>query len=350
MNKPKPVQWKRRVLIGLVTLATLVGLLVATAFAYEEVAESHARNQFPAPGALVDVGGFRLHLYCAGHGSPTVILNSGLGVSSLYWTLVQNEVSGTTRVCWYDRAGYGWSDPGPKPRTSQNIAKELHTLLHNAGEREPYIFVGHSFGGYNVRVFAHAYPKEVAGLILVDSSHEDQYSRLPSKMKEADEAQRKQDLVGRVAARLALFRFKPSLRGIDKYADLFQDFPPRIVEEMKADTLQAKFMDAVLDEFAQFNGASADEVRAARDFRDLPLTVLTAAKSPEPRDLPAGMSIQEAVDFQEIWIGELQKDLAHLSTQGRQVLVENSDHMIPVRRPDVIVKAVDEMVITARRH
>jgi pimeloyl-ACP methyl ester carboxylesterase len=120
---------------------------------------------------MVDVGGHRLHINCTGTGSPTVVIDAGLGDWSTSWGFVQPEVAKVTRVCTYDRAGMGWSEPGPLPRVASQFAKELHALLHNAKIPGPYILVGHSLGGLPVRMFTHDYPSEVAGVVLIDSMH-----------------------------------------------------------------------------------------------------------------------------------------------------------------------------------
>ncbi len=125
----------------------------------------------------VDVGGYRLYLQCIGAGSPTVVLEAGLGSPSEVWGLVQPGVARFTRVCAYDRAGVGGSDAGPRPRTSGTIVAALHTLLRRAGVGGPYVLVGHSIGGFHARLYAHRYPREVAGMVLVDASHPDQLAR-----------------------------------------------------------------------------------------------------------------------------------------------------------------------------
>src|SRR5581483_6031479 len=126
---------------------------------------------------MVDLGGHQLHVYCTGKGTPTVVVENGLGDFSFDWSPVQHRVETFTRICTYDRAGYAWSDPGPKPRTFAQLNLELHDALQKLGERGPYILVGHSFGGGVVRNYAATYRSEVAGMVLADIVPEDQ--RIP---------------------------------------------------------------------------------------------------------------------------------------------------------------------------
>src|SRR5918997_1815757 len=152
-------------------VAVLLGLMLLGA-RYESAAEARDTRAYPPPGQMVDVGGYRLHINCIGTGSPTVVIDAGHGGWSASWSSwVQPEAARTTRVCTYDRAGMGWSEPGPLPRTAKHFAQELHTLLHTAGVPGPYVLAGHSLGGLPVRVFAHAYAAEVAGVVLIDSMH-----------------------------------------------------------------------------------------------------------------------------------------------------------------------------------
>ena len=157
---------KRLLWLGGIFAGILV-LLLAGAI-YEPLAEAADAKAYPPPGQMVDVGGYRLHINCTGEGSPTVVIESGWGDMSATWGWVQPEVAKTTRVCTYDRAGMGWSESSPQPRTAREFAKELHTLLEKANEPGPYVLVGHSMGGYTVRVYAHDYPAEVAGVVLID--------------------------------------------------------------------------------------------------------------------------------------------------------------------------------------
>src|ERR687897_2419342 len=174
----------RRVIrrIGM-ALVGFVGALLALAVAgaiYQAIATQLAERAYPPPGEMVDVGGYSLHIDCVGQGGPTVVLDAGSGGFSAQWVRVQRQVSGTTRVCAYDRAGMGWSEMGPDPRDAKQISSELHTLLSKAGIDGPHVLVGHSFGGLYMQTYAARYPDEVAGVALVDSSADpDQFSQRP---------------------------------------------------------------------------------------------------------------------------------------------------------------------------
>ncbi len=151
--------WLGRIVAGLVILS-LIGAV------FESVSEASDRRAYPPPGQMVDVGGYRLHIYCTGTGSPTVVIEAGLGDWSTAWGFVQTEVAKTTRVCTYDRAGSGWSESGPLPRDASQFVNELHTLLQKANLPGPFILVGHSLGGLPVRVFTDDYPSEVRGICI----------------------------------------------------------------------------------------------------------------------------------------------------------------------------------------
>ena len=167
-------RWLRRALLWSL-LALLVALVIGAI--YQAIAtEIDQRAAFPAPGEMVDVGEHRLHLNCVGQGSPTVVLDAGWGYTSVEWSAwVQPEVAEHTRVCAYDRAGMGWSEPEPGPPNATQTAEELHALLQEADEEGPYVLVGHSLAGLYSRIYAERYPEEVAGMVLVDSSHPDQF-------------------------------------------------------------------------------------------------------------------------------------------------------------------------------
>ena len=296
---------------------------------YEGLAHRADARRFPEPGRPVDVGGFRLKLNCTGAGSPTVVLESGLGDVSIEWEPVQSGIARFTRVCSYDRAGYGGSDAGPKPRTSQQIAQELHSLLKNAGEKPPFILVGHSFGGYNVRVFNGHFPDEVAGMVLVDSVQEDQYKLLPPVWNRVGSDlrahYRSQARWAPVLVSLGIERVRLQARGQAENSYLY---------------LQSKYLAARSDELEHIQ-ISAEQARAAGSLGDKPLVVLTAGTKPAAGTL--GLSEQDWDEYQRVWADDLQLRLARLSSRGKRELVEDSGHDIPSERSDAVVNAVREV-------
>lgn len=295
----------------------MAAILCAAAIAgsiYELVSELNDARRFPQEGRSVDVGGFRLNIHCAGAGEPAVILDSGLGIPAMGWDLVQPGVEKFTRVCSYDRAGYGWSDPGRLPRTSRQIAQELHVLLENAGPPPPYILVGHSFGGFNVRVFNSLYPNEVAGIVLVDPSLED-------ASEPTDAAAAKRDN----AETLLFARVYPGLFHLG-IARLFlatdrTPLPEHLDAGLRYLLLKPTHMRAMVDEMLS-STESAEQVRDAATLGDKPLVLLTAGRGHSPTS------------------AKLEQKLTRLSTQSQQIMVPNSGHLIPFEQPQVIVDAI----------
>ena len=198
-----------------VALMTAVAVIGAT---YESIAGISDRTTYPARGRLIDVGGYRMHLDCRGDGAPTVVMDAGLGGSSLDWSLVQADLARTAQVCTYDRAGMGWSEVSPRPRTPKHIADELHSLLTNAGLSGPYVLVAHSLAGKTVRMFASAHPDEVAGMVLVDARSEFIDALIPKAEAETfDVALQMQGALYSVARRFGVARaFGSGLTGVPR--------------------------------------------------------------------------------------------------------------------------------------
>lgn len=339
-HSPRWKRWLKRIVLACVAL---IVLLAAAGAIYRAIENSADARRFPQQGRSVSLGaqfaGVSLNIDCSGQGSPTVVLDSGLGVPAVGWNFVQPQIAKFTRVCSYDRAGYGWSTPGPMPRTSGEIVKELHALLAAAGEKPPYILVGHSFGGFNIRVFNSAYPGEVAGMVLVDASHEDQNSRMPAALmaysKKEEAASKWQAFIAPALIDLGIARLTTNVSG-PSY------LPRNFLEELRYLQLQTKFLGATNSELASFD-ISAGEVRASGNLGDKPLIVLTAGRSPDASSLPADFPKKAFDDFETTWRNDLQVREAHLSTRGRQVIVPDSDHMIPFERPDMVASAIHDV-------
>jgi len=316
----------------------LVLLMLITGIA-GAVAKSNLAKQYPAPGQLVDVGGYKLHIHCMGEGSPTVILAAGLADFSLTWAYVQPEVAKNTRVCSYDRAGLGWSDLSPHPRTASRLAEELHTLLISADIPGPYVLVGHSLGGMVMRVYAHNYPSEVVGMVLVDSLHEDQPVRLPLQLS-------------RKILQLQTKQFRMlgvlSSTGITALAPQFvpnPGVPENTYADYQAVMAKEDFYQATLAEI-KFLAESCTEVRNLQmtGFGDLPLIVISRG---DPDASPL-LSDTENQQLWEVW-QEMQSKLAPLSSAGKQMIAEKSGHHIQIDQPDLVVDAIQEMVDALRR-
>jgi pimeloyl-ACP methyl ester carboxylesterase len=305
-------RWIRRTLLALVALLILAAVAGAT---YQWIATRRDLAATPAPGRLVDIGGHSLHLWCSGNGGPAVVLESGLGGASFDWGYVQPAVSEFTKVCSYDRAGMGYSDPGPFPRTTRRTADELARLLDRAGVARPVILVGASIGGLMVRVFASEREERVAGLVLVDASHEDQTMDLPSIAPFVP-----------ILSSLGVFRvlgvsFGPELDAL----------APSVQRFARATAFRASTYQAAAGEGMSLE-QSAAEVKASRRRLSIPVIVITAGRGSDDR-----------------W-RQLQRDQVSLSSQGCQMLAERSGHGIPLRQPEIIVKAIHALVLRTRGH
>lgn len=325
-------------------LAALAIVLACAGAIYEVVGASRDARRFPQRGKSVQAGAVKYNLNCTGQAGPTVVLDSGMGVPAIGWFKVQPEVAKFARVCSYDRAGYGWSGPGPEPRTSKQIARELKALLDSAGEKGPYVLVGHSFGGFNIRVFTSLFSTDVAGLVLVDASHEDEEERTASVLPVAVRQQEKENdeteaLAERLLAPLWIHLGIQRLSLAAGWADIPKWLPKDMVQEMSYLETQTKARNAVESE-GEHDAESGAQARSAGKLGDRPLIVLTAGKpyDPDPLLTPADMEKQR-----NIWINVLQAEEAHLSTRGKQIVVQDSDHMIPFERPDAVVAAIREV-------
>lgn len=291
---------------------------------------------------MVDIGGYKLHIYCMGSGAPTVILEAGMGDNSLGWSLVQPEIAKFTRVCSYDRAGTGWSDASPLARTSQNIADELHSLLKNADVPGPYILVGHSFGGLDIRLYAHEYPNEVVGMVLVESSHEDQLKKLPPWPESNLQKLLVNPNIAPLLASIGVFRILNHLSQAP-----IKMFPLDIQQELIAEASTVKSIRAQTQENADFKISLRQVKEDDGSLGELPLIVITRGEEGTPQE--TGESQKFLNTWTENW-NQLQKDLVTKSTNGRQIFAEHSGHAVPRLQPEIIVQAVQELVTEIREN
>jgi pimeloyl-ACP methyl ester carboxylesterase len=318
-------------------IAAFVLLVMVAGATYQFLTARADARRFPQEGKSVDVGGYKLNINCIGQGSPTVVLEAGLTVPAISWRSVQGGIARFTRVCSYDRAGYDWSDPGPMPRTTAQSVKELHTLLHNAGEKPPFVLVGHSFGGTNARIYNSAYPDEVAGMVLADTGHED--LKFPVSVQDLVDADLRLRMQDQKWARLLYWLGFTRFMARPKIANLASPFHP---QEWSYFVIQPKFVDASIGEFETIQEGKA-ELRAAGGLGDKPLIVLIAGKA--WLDIPAPEN--DKVSLHNSWV-DFHKRLARLSSRGKWIIVPDTGHMIPIERPEAIVGAVQEVCADTR--
>jgi pimeloyl-ACP methyl ester carboxylesterase len=334
---PSHVQpWRQITKWVFLSVSILIVLIAIAGFTYSGVAVQLGP----------ELGNANLNLVCSGSGSPTVVLDAALGApASVLWKAIQPEVAGFTRVCSYDRAGYGWSTSGPMPRTSAEIARELHALLAIAGEKPPYILVGHSFGGLNMRVFNGFYSNEVVGMVLVDASHEDEESKMLPAM--ADYMKRRRNALIKVQKTIAPILVNLGLvRLVAGSSSMFPDsLSPGDRRELIFLQMQAKARAASVSEIESFP-LSREQARDSGNLGNKPLVVLTAGKSEKA---PPGFSQKYVDEFHDAWVTDLQVQLARLSSNGKQIILPDCGHWIPYERPDAVVSAIREIFAAASR-
>jgi pimeloyl-ACP methyl ester carboxylesterase len=322
---------------GLVLLALILCAAIAGA-SYQFIEAYADALRFPPQGRLVDIGGYKLNLICSGRGSPAVMLEAGLEEPAISWAKVQSGIAQFTRVCSYDRAGYAWSDPATRPRTEREITAELHRLLQSAGEKPPYVLVGHSMGAGIVRFYNGIYPNDVVGVVLVDGGPNPGDLKMPDSIQKMSIA----DLKRRQRARM--FAHPLYFFGISRFLARKDISDPRSSYEDREWSyfhIQPKVVDAVTGEVEQnFEPRTIQELRALPNLGDKPLIVLIAGKgvfgvTPLPSD--------DWIKLQTSWINGSKQLPELLSSSGKWVLVPDSTHMIPVERPDAIVNAAREV-------
>ncbi len=316
---------------GIAVSAATLGLASA---AWQKAGERRDRRRYPPPGRLVNVGGHRLHIVCAGKGSPTVVVIPAMGAGALDWRDVQRTIAAKTAICVYDRAGLGWSDSALGLPTAVGMARELRTLLGNAGIRPPFVLVGHSLGGLVARVFTHLYPGEVAALALVDSSHPDQPQRLPKVWL--------RDHRGGKLAEVALEYARPlGLR--------------RTVQTLRAETgtgaltalaLSSCKRRAWLKELLAFDAICRQTAAAGRSLRNVPLAVVTSSER-DPK-LRRGSRAQRARSrFYPAWAA-LQNELTRLSPDSVHLVSESAGHHVQRDDPQLVINAITGLLERVR--
>lgn len=322
--------------IALFVLAISIGVT------YEILGKRHATQEFPPPGKLVDIGGRRIQLDCRGTGSPTVIFESGLDIEgSLSWSLVHDAIAKTTRACAYSRAGIMWSDPHDAPQNGISIAKDLHATLKNAGEKGPFVLVGHSLGGPYIMTYTKYFGADVAGLVFVDASHPDQLERFKSAGFSTP-MPNKMQLMYKIGAAL---NWTGVVRAVATMYKRMPRFPMRDDQAVKA------YASTSLGSMLKENDSLEQTLLESGTFRQLghrPVFVLTAMAPLSPQVLTQiKITAKQAEQRQQLWV-EMQDEQAAWSSQSRHQLVSDAGHYIQLDRPDAVIRAVQWVVKRVR--
>jgi pimeloyl-ACP methyl ester carboxylesterase len=294
---------------------------------------------FAKPQQRVDIGGRKLNLYCSGRGATTVVFDSPSGEGGASWYKVQPDVAKHTRACVYDRAGFGFSDPAARPNTSANAVDDLHKALAVAGVKPPYLLVGNSLGGANAQVYAYTYPEQVKGLVLIEPQTENATARLDKitngRIKQVYAMVRQQDAL---CLNQAKKRFKP---GSDEVKNCIGDpvafYGPVLGKAMLSIEMKPSYWRAVVDEYNAIDTSDAQLRALRKPFGDLPLLVLTRGISPYAvPDQPQSAMNKATEDENE----KIHREIAALSSRGKQRVVPGASHVIQQQQPAAVVQAV----------
>jgi len=312
-----------------------VGILLGVAgisAAWNQIAHTFYLRSAPPPGQMYIIDGHSMHLYCTGAGTPTIVLEGGLGDTWSGWQQVQPGLSSVTRVCSYDRVGLGFSEPHKGPRDAVEISEQLHQLLQTGGIAKPLLLVGQSAGGLYVRQFAANYSDEVAGLVLIDATPPESFDRIPgARETQSQQAQRRRDawlqaFEDAVGVSRLLGRCRPQVRpGLVSYRKF-----------LLAEACRPAYEVSRLGEFDDFE-ASAAEV-AHTNFGTLPLLII----SQDPDRPKPGWS-QRDIAANPIWAA-LQEQSKVLSTHSRRIIARGSGHRVQNDRPDVVISAISQLI------
>jgi pimeloyl-ACP methyl ester carboxylesterase len=306
------------------TVVMLIAAALGSSATFNAIATQYFFAYHAVPGNSYDVGGYKLHLYCTGEGSPTLILDAGLGNDSLIWANVQPELSKITRVCSYDRAGFGWSEPRPDPRDADHIAQELHGLLSAAGVTGPVVPMGHSISGLYIRAYAARYPQSISGLVFVDGSTPLQEDRFPPEVAQAfkNESLEFQKLEWLYTLGL------PRVMGQCAPEAGFSESVAKMIAE---DECRPSLFAAIAQEDKNFR-QSGNETLHTGAFGDLPILIFSEDPEHSP---PSDVPPQAAKSVSKVW-NAMQEELKGLSTRSRRIIAKGSGHYVQIDRPELL--------------
>ena len=305
--------------------------------AYNALSIRHYRQIAGVPGKLYDIDGYSMHLYCSGKGSPTIMLSSGLGDDFTSWAKVQPVLSRQTRVCSYDRAGFGWSESRPGVQDANAISLQLHQLIEAAAVQRPFVLVGHSISGIYLRSYAAHYPGDLAGLVFVDGATPLQDERIPKELVKIQENQRRQMPWQKLFMTLGWYRLRRVCTSIPPGFEAYSAW-------IKADSCIPSQMDAMENEL-DAERASGEETIHAGPFGNLPVLILSRDPNVLAPNWPAAVAKANSIAW-----SQMQEEAKGLSGQSRRIIAKDSDHYIQNDRPDLVNREIALFIAMIRNH
>jgi len=314
-------------------VSSLIQVLLLIATTLYQATASRLEDRQSLPGQLIDVGGYRLHLCVRGEGDPTIVLDHSLGGVEGYFLI--EELSKLARVCIYDRAGYGWSDHSPYPRSSAQIVKELDTLLVQAGIEPPYILVGNSFGSYNVRLYAHLFPQKVVGIVLTDGLHEIEMLKMSAPLQALKLFFISGFLMSTLGSVLGIIRLLSNFGAFELLKPELRHSSQDSLNRVKRSFCRSKHWITMSREMMNLD-KSARQVSKAKHFGKVPVVSIKASSFFKPSFWTIFIPLKRANQLRE----KMHVELCNLSTDCLQVEASKSGHFVWVDQPEVIVNAV----------
>ena len=316
----------------------LICLLVGSGgVAFNALSIRHYRRIAGVPGKLYNVDGYSMHMYCTGEGSPAIVLSSGLGDDFTAWAKVQPVLARQTRVCSYDRAGFGWSESRPGIQDADAISSQLHRLIQAADVPRPFVLVGHSISGIYLRSYAAHYPTDLAGLVFVDGATPLQDDRIPKALVKIQEDQRNQLPWQKLLMTLGWYRLHGDCSSVPPGFEAYSAW-------IKADSCIPSQVNAMENEL-DAERASGEETIHAGPFGNLPILILSRDPNVLAPNWPASVSKANSVAW-----SQMQEEAMGLSTQSKRIIARGSDHYIQNDRPDLVNREIASFVAMIREH
>jgi pimeloyl-ACP methyl ester carboxylesterase len=323
------------------SILTNVVILLTTTI-YHIITTGIENQRYPPPGQRIDLGGYKLHLYSLGKGIPTVVIDPSLGGIDGYFLV--EEIAKFARVCIYDRAGYGWSDPSPKSRSSEHIVQELDTLLNLAGIEPPYILVGDSFGTYNVRLYAHRFPEKVVGMVLVDGLNEEAMLKMSLTLKVLKSFFMSGFAMSTLGAALGIVRLLGTVGLFELIKKELRKFPSKTLYRVKRSFYHHQHWITMWREMWNLE-LSARQVSQSDNFDNLPIISIKASTFFKRSILNFYMPVKGADKLRD----KMHIELLKLSSDCTQVEATQSSHFVWIDEPEIIILAIQEIIQKLKR-